>query len=388
MDIRPLLPALLAAAFVIGCGEIDSDEGATDTAAASVAHYQAGRAPANVGIADVDGDSIPDIIVSNTMSNDLTVLLGDGKGGFTPAAGSPFAADSTPRAFVIGDFNNDHQADLAVAGHDRYLTILLGDGHGGLTPVPHPPIKVDRYVGIFDAATIATSDLNNDGNLDLVTNDVWESRDVVLHGDGHGGFAAPEPLSGTDFYAGHVRIADVNVDRRPDIIATHSRATITVLLGQGEGRFIEPEGSPFPCNTPAVDIAVGDIGADGTPDIVLLNSPSVSSDSNGVTILQGNGHGIFRMMPGSPFPIDHLSTRVAIGDVNGDNVGDIAVSSMQSNSITLFLMSAHGGIASRSIIGTGRWPHGIAVRDLDNDGKAEIVVTNAGDNRIEIIPGR
>ncbi len=48
----------------------------------------------SVAVGDLNGDGIEDLVIANEGANTLTVLLGNGSGGFTPAAGSPFAAGS------------------------------------------------------------------------------------------------------------------------------------------------------------------------------------------------------------------------------------------------------------------------------------------------------
>ena len=96
-----------------------------------------GAAPNSVEIADFNRDRIPDLAIANSRSNNVTILLGDGKGGFVEAKGSPFPAGHSPNDICIGDFDGDGKLDLAIANHDvKYLTVLLGDGQGGFTKRP------------------------------------------------------------------------------------------------------------------------------------------------------------------------------------------------------------------------------------------------------------
>ena len=117
---------------------------AASTAAMGNSRFPVGSAPGVVEIADVNGDGKPDIIVANERSNDVTILLGDGKGGFTQAKGSPFPAGHAPNDIAVGDFNRDGRLDLAFANHEnKYLTVLLGEGQGGFTPAPNSPFAAD-----------------------------------------------------------------------------------------------------------------------------------------------------------------------------------------------------------------------------------------------------
>ena len=77
-------------------------------------------------MADVNGDGKLDVISANTGDNTVSILLGNGSGGFTAAQGSPFAAGNAPFAVVVGDFNGDGRPDLAAADVVGQVTVLLG----------------------------------------------------------------------------------------------------------------------------------------------------------------------------------------------------------------------------------------------------------------------
>jgi len=384
-----ILAIVISAALNISCVVPSSD--VTSTAATSNSRFRVGTAPGSVEIADVNGDGNPDIIVANEQSNDVSILLGDGKGGFTQAKASPFAAGHAPNDTAVGDFNRDGKFDLAFANHEeKYLTVLLGDGQGGFTHVQNSPFAADVKPHTHG---VATGDLNGDGNLDLVT-DSWQTDQVeVFFGNGKGSFTMP----GTFFPVGkhpyqRVRVGDMNGDGKTDIIMTNLEGdNVTVLLGDARGGFKPSAGSPFPCKDSPFNFAVGDVNGDGKPDLAIVNSPSSTSDrygKDGLTILLGDGTGGFKIMAGSPFATGKIPNLAAIGDVNGDGVADIAVSSPDGNNITLFLMSGKGTVASSSTIAISGHPKGLAIRDLNGDGKADIVVTNNSDNTVTVMLSR
>ena len=377
---------MISAAITANCDAPSS--GVTSSAVAADLQIPVGTAPGSVEIADFNGDGKPDIVVSNEQgNNNATILLGDGKGGFTEAKGSPFSAGHGANDIAIGDFNNDGKLDLAFANHEeKYLTVSLGNGQGGFTPAPNSPFAVEVKPHTHG---VAAGDLNGDGNLDLIT-DSWATDQVeILFGDGKGSFRTP----GTFLAVGRhpyqrVRVTDVNGDGKTDIITTNLEGdNVTVLLGDGKGGFKPSAGSPFPCGDSPFNFAVGDVNGDGKPDLAIVNSPSSTADrrgKDGLTILLGNGSGGFTMLAGSPFATGKIPNRVAIGDVNGDEVADIAVSSPDGNNITLFLMSSKNSVASSSTISVSGKPKGIAIRDLNGDGKADIVIANSGDNIVTV----
>ena len=97
-------------------------------------HYSTGSGPYSIAVADINSDGNLDMVIGNNGASSVTVLLGNGAGGFTQATGSPFAAGTNPaidKSLVIGDFNGDGKPDLAVADQGgATVAILLGNGDG------------------------------------------------------------------------------------------------------------------------------------------------------------------------------------------------------------------------------------------------------------------
>ncbi len=341
----------------------------------------------SVEIADLNGDKINDLVVGNAEDSSVTVLLGIGNGSFREAKGSPFAAGYMPNDIVIADINKDGKPDLAFANHDRkYLTVLAGDGAGAFKPLKGSPFAVDVTPHTHG---IAVGDFNKDGNLDMLTDSWGNNRLAILFGNSSYGFntLAKYLETGKHPYQ-RARVADFNKDGNLDIVTTNLDGNnATILLGDGKGNFHEAAGSPFACGDSPFGVAVGDINNDGNLDLAIVNSPSITSANtgrDGLTILLGDGKGKFTTMPGSPFTTGKSPSRVAIGDLNGDGIADIAVANYKSNSITVFIM-AKNAVSSSYTIPVGIHPDGIAIADLNGDGKGDIVVGNSGESFINVI---
>lgn len=353
---------------------------------ASNTRIAVGNMPNSVAVADFNSDGRPDIVVANAGDNTVTVLLGDGKGTFVQAKGSPFPAGNSPNDICVADFNADEKLDLAFANHDaKYLTVLLGDGQGGFKPAPGSPVTVASNPHTHG---VAAGDFNGDGRLDLVTDSWAENKVTVVIGDGRGGFSSP----GVQFAVGkrpyeRVRVADVNGDGHADIITTNLDGdNVTVLLSDGRGGFAQAAGSPFPAGKTPFGVAVADLNGDGRLDLAVVNFSGHPEDAenDAVTILLGDGKGGFRSMRGSPFPTGHAPIRVAIGDVNGDGTLDVVTVNLASNDITI-LLGGRGTFTRAATIAVGNKPNGVAVGDLNGDGKADIVVANSRDNDISVL---
>src|SRR5437899_659498 len=85
----------------------------------------AGTHPTMLSIADINKDGNPDVLVANGGSGNVSVYLGDGKGGFSQASGSPFPAGQNCADIATGDLNGDGNLDIAIANHGvKFVTVL------------------------------------------------------------------------------------------------------------------------------------------------------------------------------------------------------------------------------------------------------------------------
>jgi hypothetical protein len=343
-------------------------------------------APQALAVGDFNGDGSPDIAVADLGDNTVTVLLGNGSGGFTQAPGSPFAAGNQPHDIAVGDFNGDGIQDLAVASENASdITILLGNGSGGFIAAPGVPLPT----GIYGAA-IRVGDFNNDGIQDLVVAGTGYTNVIVLLGNGAGGFS-PAPSSpipiGTqpDSFA----VADLNADGNQDIVVVdYWSNSLTVLLGDGSGGFKQASGSPFAVGAGPTSVAVGDFNHDGIPDLAATNS----SDST-VTVLLGDGSGNFSPAAGSPVALATVPNALAVGDFNGDGISDLAIAGIQSAShagfLTVLLGNGSGGfsfVAGAPFTG-GRDPESLVVGDFNGDGIPDVATANISTGSMAIFLG-
>jgi Flp pilus assembly secretin CpaC len=131
----------------------------------------AGVDPVAFAAGDLNSDGFADIAVVNQSANLVTVLLNDGTGFFTPAAGSPLETAATPAGVVIADFTNDGIGDIAVTNNGvATLGVYVGLGAGQYFPrielsVPPGPLAVIAATltnsGLPDAVLTASSGTNN-----------------------------------------------------------------------------------------------------------------------------------------------------------------------------------------------------------------------------------
>lgn len=189
-----------------------------------------------IGSGDFNRDGIADVVETSSGKGSgqhfLTVLLGRPDGTFTRVP-SQAAIGTDPRALVVGDFNEDGNADVIVGDGSGTLLEFTGDGRGNLVRAGN------IAVALSSVASIASGRFTRNGHIDLVISDAHSNSGVVLLGDGHGAFrpawAFRLPRIGVEY---HIATADFNKDGLPDLVVTsEDNDDYEVLLGNGNGTF-------------------------------------------------------------------------------------------------------------------------------------------------------
>ncbi len=230
-------------------------------------------------------------------------MLGNGLGAFTPAASSPITVSGGPFSTTTADFNNDGKLDLATgnfAGDD--VSILLGQGDGTFTPHASSPIAVGQF-----PISIASADLNGDGNADLVTANYGSNNLSILLGEGNGAFtSAPGSPVATANEPYSVKLADINGDGRIDMVSANrdSQNNVNLFLGNGGGKFSRTSTIPLASGGAlgSKDVVIVDLDRDG-----LLDIASANTNATTVSILINDafqrGTGNFAAPGGSPITV-------------------------------------------------------------------------------------
>lgn len=338
-----------------------------------------GRGAGSIAIADVNHDGSPDLLVLNTVAQTMSVLLGDGHGQFHAAAAAPCATGTSPNDLAVADFNGDGHPDVAIANTETpTITVLLGDGRGGFSPAPGSPFTTQSFPHVHG---VAAADFTGDGRLDIATDSWGRNQVLLLNGDGRGGLIGP----GRPFNTGkrpyqRLRAGDFNKDGHPDLVTTDMDINaLSMLLGDGKGSFHDAPGSPVPAGHAPWAVAVDDLDRNGALDLAVIPyAPDLTSPSQlVVTVLFGDGKGGFMPRRGAPLSLDVCQgpDRIATGSLLGHGPLAIVVSCAQNDRAMVFTPSDGGAFVRTSLAVQTGWS-GLAVGDLNGDGKADIVVSN------------
>ena len=270
-----------------------------------------------ITVGDANGDGKPDLLTNLLSQGQIGFLRGDGDGGFEPLEMSP-ATSAFPysRWITAGDFNGDHQLDVAVADGMGYkndagtaeITVLFGNGDGTFTLNDHyPALPTAASWGgappavnsgpVVNPEDIQALDVNDDGKLDLIESLYDHNIDIYLN-NGDGSF---QPAVGyvTGEYPRCVAAADMN----------------------GDG---------------VTDLVVGNIGCYGLPDAGIGISGNCAPSVGSVAILIGNGGGTFQApVLLKPFLFPEW---IVVGDFDGDGRPDLAITQVQDgHSLAVYL---------------------------------------------------
>lgn len=239
-------------------------------------NYPAGTQPQTITLADLNLDGKLDVLCSNGTSSDVTVMLNNGAGVFTPAPGSPrtLGAGFFPFHILAADVNADGRVDLLAGdyqstGNPDSVRVCLGTGNGSFTAGALVTVGAGPR-------QLALGDVNNDGHPDLFTANTYSNNMSVLINDGIGNF-----LGRTDFPTGanptSVALGDINGDQRIDALVSNiSNNNVTTYLGTGNGGFTISGANPVAGGLVSVGVqpnrgVLADMDKDGDLDLLTAN---------------------------------------------------------------------------------------------------------------------
>ncbi len=362
---------------------------ATDTTTGTITGAQTGIV-VNPAAADHLDVTAPASVSKNTAFA-LTVIARDpfnniattytGTIHFTstdPRAGLPddytFApGDAGQRAFSV---TLGTVGDRTITAADTVTTTVSGSATVNVARQLFYP-AADTAVGANPQAVVV-GDFNGDGLPDLAVANTADNTVTILLGQGDGTFVNAGTLT-TDAAPVAIAVADLNGDGLPDlVVANRDGGTVTIFLGNGDGTF-QP-GQSVALGVAPTSVAVADFNGDGLPDVVFADPVD-----GAVGVLVGNGDGTFQPPVFSPAGGDAVF--VAVADFNGDGLPDVVTANSDSNTISVLLGNGDGTFQPATTYPVDQAPVWVAVGDFNGDGVFDLAVANSGGNDVSILLG-
>ncbi len=353
----------------------------------------------------MDGDGKPDIIVANRTTNKISILLNSASSGAF-SAGSLSKTEIDPgvslRHVTIGDVNMDGEPDIIFSlASDDYVRVMINTSTAGNLSFS---TSSDFYAGDDndEITSISVHDIDSDGKPDIIaTLDVTSGnlrilRNTTIPGSSMVSFTsgsnASYNLSGTR--ARRIAIGDLDGDGKPEIVAAFytlnytegGGSKVTVLKNESYPGLIKFNSTqtPYATGTGPYDVALGDLDGDGKLDIVTSNLADGAGST--VSILRNTGTGFAAF---ESFPTGNQPKGIAIADMNGDGKPEIITSNINPTASSISVLnnaSTSGSLAFSTNLNftSGILPNILLVNDLDSDGRPEIITGNYMDNTISV----
>jgi hypothetical protein len=291
-------------------------------------------APYALAVGDFNRDGYPDLAVSNTDNNSISLYLNNQVGGFL--APQSYAAGTGPSKLIAADINNDGAVDLIVVNTaSNSIGVFKNNGNGMLETM------VSYTVGTAPKA-LSVADINNDGSLDIVVANSTDNTLTVLKNDGSGSFSLAQTITvGSGPSA--VVLKDLDNDGAVDGVVSNKNSNNITLLKNAAGMLSVDTSYVISGTSAPNDVAVFDFDNNGTADIAIANS-----GSNNIAILLNaySGNRIGRFYTGLPLiPFGVISPTCLYGnDFDADGDIDLVMASQTAgtNSMTIVLNAGFG----------------------------------------------
>jgi hypothetical protein len=267
-----------------------------------------------------------------------------------------------------------HDAGLDVstdAGVDGAPEDAADAATGQLTPDPDDPANppCSGVLGFPSPPSVehrlskhTLADVTGDGHADLVIRATDEL--AIARGRGDGTFMSPTTsfLSGS----GVIGVGDIDGDGDRDLVFARSGASTALFVKRNDGAGVFGAEQQIDTGNASDQLEVVDLDGDGDGDVVSLSNTSVA-----VLLSQGASFSSAQVYEASA-TVD--ATRIAIGDLTNDARPDLVVSNAVEGTVSVFLNSGGGAFESRISYPADDVPAGIAIADIDGDGARDVVI--------------
>jgi hypothetical protein len=270
-----------------------------------------------------------------------------------------------PVSIALGDLNGDGRADVAVANRESSTVSLFHQDIVGRI------VKVEEELepGIAPRS-VAVGDLDGDGRNDLAVTAPSSGRVSIYRQDRSGAFLNREdlPFDGNPWSAA---VTDLDGDGRIDLaVAIPATNRVSIFHREGEGwvpgQDLRPETGP-------IFVVAGDLDLDGTTDLVVANSDPVSADT--LSVYLADERGVLGKSYDLDLGPDPSPVYVALGDVDGDGLPELAVANQKGNEALLFFQTVPGRFGAVSTaLSTSNHNNSVVIGDVNGDGRNDVLV--------------
>jgi VCBS repeat protein/FG-GAP repeat protein len=351
--------------------------------------------PVSVALADVDGDGSLDILSANQFGHDLALFSNPPRGAFALDALGPLGGSGQldmPVALGIGDLDGDGDLDLVAANlNGNRLTIFKQTTPSRFNV---PPGGVLSDASTIQPQSVAVADLDGDGLLDVVSDNLHTSTLSIFRQESPGEFsfqtALPLSADPNATITSSVVAADLNADGWMDLVATNSEENeIEAFLQAPGGGFGAGSSVVHVSATAPVGLVAADVDGDGLLDLVTTNT---SFRSGNVAIFYATSPGVFETTAHVVGSRGVTDGPIVVGDVDRDGRVDVLCAHSNSNEVSIFFQDETPRTFERDPLvlelsddpKAFPSPASIAVGDFDGDGDLDLAIADEGTDTVVV----
>jgi photosystem II stability/assembly factor-like uncharacterized protein len=357
---------------------------------AAKADFATGNTYETGSITDIDGDGKADYAVSDFGANAISILRNtSNSGGLTFAPRTDITVGAVIRGHAFGDFDGDGKKDVVVT---NYFTHNISVWKNTSTPGSISFTDEQNYPTREYPWTATAHDLDGDGKPDLIIGIEGDGSDLtwkftVYRNTTTGSiisFSQRQDIASGGVPMHTIRIADIDGDGKPDIVVGNAGLNHSVSIIRNTSTVGNISFAPaihFSYQGNLWQLAVGDIDGDGMQDIAY----STYSYNKFFVIKNTSSPGNISFAPEIGFPTESSSGGICITDLNGDAQPDVMICNPNVNAVQVFKnISASGNIlfAPKVDFAVTKATY-VNAGDFDADGKPEIAV--GGSNTVSIL---
>ncbi|MGC1244143.1 MAG: FG-GAP-like repeat-containing protein [Chryseosolibacter sp.] len=287
---------------------------------------------------------------------------------------SDFQAQSGLYDLCLCDFNDDGKPDVATASSSSNLITLFQNAS---TP---GNINLTGQDFLINARTlhVRCGDLNGDGRPDVVLSEGSDGdRIFILTNNGGFNFSL-QNIRLQGIKVKQVGIADLDLDGRPDVVVTNTGGNVVTVLPNQSSRSAIAFGTPYNLTIPQASstdaLAIGDLNADGLPEIVTSQYQADSENKLFIAVNKGS----FNFPDISTISVNKAVSNIRMADLDGDAKPEIVIARLTGSDISVYRNTTSAAIsfAAPLFYMAESLPVGVDFGDFDGDGKLDMAVSS------------
>ncbi|HCL04651.1 MAG TPA: hypothetical protein DHW64_01195 [Chitinophagaceae bacterium] len=381
--------------FVVTAFTADTKNITTGSFATAKYFTTNGGGPRSVITEDLNNDGKPEIIVTNQISNQISIFRNfSTSSNDTLSLPSLFAGGTGSFGLATGDLNGDGKKEIVItnfnAGSSSSISVFPNTSTDNSITFA---AKFDSAVG-NGSTSVTIRDINNDGKADIVA---ISGNSSLIHyflntgTNGNFGFAQGKAINLVPFRADNISLADMNGDGKPDIVTTFSNTSsgIRILLNTSDSVNVSFNqsrnytiGTALPLKT-----ITPDIDMDGKPDAVFgyAGNPNIYLYRNNST------RDSLKLDSMLIVPTTTMPGSFNFADMDGDGKPDIIVPDRDANTVSVYLNKSTSGsfaFGNKVSFPVSIEPVTAYGSDINGDGMPEIITANNQSNNIAILKNK